>query len=317
MEIVPFTADHIPQAANLFIKKFQLLKERVPALPDDMSDPVQVSDRLEKALALNPGTAVVENGRLSGYIMWFIIPGFRAENRKAGYSPEWAHAAVDNRQAQVYQALYRSAAAHWQLAGCNTHAVTLLAGDAAVEKFWFWNGFGLSVIDAVRLCSSRLGMNPNPEIRIRPAENSDIPLLCEIEAEHWQHYTEPPVLMAAHPPDGEAQFAAFLSVENNSAWLAFDGSQLAGYLRLESGSTGAASIVRSSCTAAITGLYVRPQQRGKGIAAALLDSALEYYAHLGFRFCSVDFESFNPEASGFWLKHFAPVCQSVIRVPER
>jgi hypothetical protein len=49
----------------------------------------------------------------------------------------------------------------------------------------------------------------------------------------------------------------------------------------------------------------------------MLDAALRDYAARDFRRCSVDFESFNPEAAAFWLRYFEPVCYSVLRVPER
>lgn len=78
-----------------------------------------------------------------------------------------------------------------------------------------------------------------------------------------------------------------------------------------------AAIVESDTTIAITAAYTRPAYRGRGAALALLNAGLAYYAEQGIERCSVDFESFNPEAAAFWMKVFQPVCYSVIRVPER
>ena len=44
--------------------------------------------------------------------------------------------------------------------------------------------------------------------------------------------------------------------------------------------------------------------------------ALRHYAGEGVTTCAVDFEAFNPEATAFWLRHFTPVCFSLMRVPE-
>jgi hypothetical protein len=57
---------------------------------------------------------------------------------------------VAENKTAVYQALYRAAAAQWSAAGCQVHAITLLAQDEEAKQAWFWQGFGLTVVDAVR-----------------------------------------------------------------------------------------------------------------------------------------------------------------------
>ena len=76
------------------------------------------------------------------------------------------------------------------------------------------------------------------------------------------------------------------------------------------------AIVESEVAIAITGAYIRPAYRGQRAAAALLDAALRDYQARGLRYCAVNFESFNPAATAFWMKYFEPVCLSVVRVPE-
>jgi GNAT superfamily N-acetyltransferase len=122
--------------------------------------------------------------------------------------------------------------------------------------------------------------------------------------------------MAAFEADDAAAFATFLEQSRNSVWLALSDGEEAAYMRFEERSFGAASIVGSERTVAITGAFTRPEHRGKGAAVALLDAALRDYASRGFTCCSVDFESFNPEAAAFWMKYFEPVCFSMLRVPE-
>jgi len=79
----------------------------------------------------------------------------------------------------------------------------------------------------------------------------------------------------------------------------------------------AATALGPSQTIAITGAFVRAEQRGRGLAAALLRAALEDHRARGFHRCAVDFESFNPEAAAFWPRYFQPVCYSLMRIPER
>ncbi len=97
---------------------------------------------------------------------------------------------------------------------------------------------------------------------------------------------------------------------------ALEDGRLVGYLRLEGSSFGAADVVEAETTIAVTGEYVQPACRGRRLGAALLDAALRECAGRGYERCSVDFESFNPEAAAFWPKYFEPVCLSVLRIPE-
>jgi ribosomal protein S18 acetylase RimI-like enzyme len=76
------------------------------------------------------------------------------------------------------------------------------------------------------------------------------------------------------------------------------------------------AMVESDHTIGITGAYVQPAYRGRKAAVALLDAALRDYAQRGFTCCTVNFESFNPEAAAFWMKYFELVGLSLMRVPE-
>lgn len=311
IEIVPLERKHVSDAASLFTDGYRDLRQTIPALPGRMAEPESCSARLEGLAASNSGVVALEGGRLVGYLGWFVIDSFRT----AGYCPEWAHA-VEKSSPGVYWVLYRAAASCWVAAGCNTHAINLLAHDTRAVYTWFWNGFGLTVVDAIRSLEP-WGAPPRPAYYscagLRPA---DADALAVLEAEHCRHYREAPVLMEPHAPDPAEVFSQFLSDPCNSAWLVEHESQPAGYIRFESRSFGAASIVQDPGTVAITGAYVRPAFRGQGAAPSLLDAFLRSFKEQGFERCSVDFESFNPEAAAFWLKYFDPVCLSVIRVPE-
>lgn len=280
-----------------------------------MQDPAQVKTYLEGLLASSPGLVALEGSRLVGYLGWFIVNNFRRTDQKAAYCPEWGHAAVAGIQPRVYRALYRSAATQWASQGCRVHAITLLAGDPATEKVWFWNGFGLTVVDAIRK-TQPLSLAAPTDFSIRKASREDAEALSVLDAEHWRHYAAAPIFMVPQTPDDAASFASFTDQPESSVWLALQAGYPAGFMRFESDSDGASAVLQSKDTIAITGAYIRPENRGRQLASAILDAALQYYAGLGFEHCSVDFESFNPEAAGFWMKYFEPVCLSVVRVPE-
>lgn len=314
MDIVTFSPDHLDAAAALFVAQFKALRAEVPALPDAMASEDHVAGHIARIMGTCEGVAAVEDGRLAGYMGWYIVEGFRDTERKTAYCPEWAHAAGGDRPA-VYRALYRAAAAQWTAAGCHAHAVTYLARDPELEQIWYWNGFGLTVVDAVRPLQP-LALTRALGIDVRKATGADAEILCELDAEHRRHYSAPPTLMAPRARRDAAGWVEFVREPKNAVWLAFAGGVPAGLMMFEGSSEGAADIVNAETTIAITGAYVRPAYRGRRAAPALLDAAQRDYTGRGFERCAVDFESFNPEAAAFWVKYFEPVALSAIRVPE-
>ena len=316
MHILPLTQSHIPEAAELFAAGFRRLRKSVPALPEHMEDPACAAGQLDVLLAHSAGIAAFSGGRMVGYLGWWLVDGFRGTQRKAGYVPAWAHALAEPQDAAALGMLYEAAAGAWYEAGCHAQAATLLADDPLTHRFWFWNNFGALVIDAVRPLTP-LGI-PQPQgMALRKATTADAELVSMLEAEHWQHYSKPPVLMVANAASGPAECAALLADPANCFWLAFEKNEAMGYLRFEPTGEGSSEVLKGAGTIACTGAYVRPRFRGRGAAPALLDAALRGFAEAGLQRCSVDFETFNPQASTFWMKYFTPVCLSVMRVPER
>ena len=324
MHIIPFQTQHIEPAAALFCAGYRRLRAHVPALPTRMEDPAVVSQSLDWLISQRPMQAAVQDGRLIGFLGWILVDEFRNTARLGAYIPEWGWAVAAGADLPaVTRALYRAAACEMVAAGVNVHAITLLADDAAAREAWFWHGFGLTGIDAVRPLHEALPIRPPaPGVSLRAASAADLALLVEIEAEHWQHYAQPPTLMVASAPDGPAEFAQFVATPPNTAWLAFKDGILAGYLRLQSVIQGGAAVLNSQETIGITGAYVRPAYRGLGLAPALIEAARQYYAAQtaphgpAFTCLAVDFESINPEAAAFWPRYFTPVTFSLIRVPE-
>jgi GNAT superfamily N-acetyltransferase len=315
MDIRPFRKEHIPAAAALFAQSFKTLRRSIPILPDRMEDQDRVVKKLGALMSACPGVVALESDIVIGYMGWHLVDRFRGTDRKAAYSPEWAHSAADVARPVIYRDLYRAASAQWAAAGCGIYALTLLAHDREIENTWFWNGFGLAVIDAIRSLEP-VSRHAPEGVQVRKATSDDVNTLVALEAEHAQHYVQPPVCMVPQPATDLKACITVLHNESSSYWLAEQDGAGIGFIRFEGKSFGAAEVVTAKTTIAITGAYVRPAYRGRGVAAGVLDAALRDYAERGFVRCAVDFESFNPEAAAFWVKYFEPVCFSVIRVPE-
>ena len=315
MEIVPFQPAFLPQASALFAQNFQRLRKAVPVLPDAVEGPWPAAEKLAWLFGFCPGIAALEDGKLIGYMGWFTVERFRGSARKGAYCPEWGHAALEGRKSEVYRAMYRAASAQWAAAGCQVHALTLLAHDPDAERTWFWNGFGLTVVDAIRPMVP-LGVSLAGDLCIRKATQEDAGVLSQLDAEHCQHYSHPPVLMPLPTNESPAEFAAFLAHPKNRIWLALDGETPVGFMRFTGGNFDAVEIINADTTVMINAAYVRPAYRGRRAAVLMLESAIREYAALGIERLAVNFESFNPEAALFWMRYFEPICLSVLRVPE-
>jgi GNAT superfamily N-acetyltransferase len=310
VEMVSFTSDHADEAESMFVSSLEAHRIDVPAVPVDLCGAGVVAGRLRDMT----GVAAIEEGRLLGYLTaWFPIEEFRGADRTGAYVPEWAHGVLEERRTTVERALYRAASAAWDAAGCDVHAITLLASPGAVDP-WFWSGFGMGTVDAIRPMEPLKSPVPTT-CTVRRATLNDVAVLVGLDLEHVRHYAAPPVFMV--PPDAmdEAAWTTFLSRPGNSAWLAEDGAGPFGFMRFDREFGGADSI-ESTTGVFISGAYVRTEHRGRAAASSILHAALRHYADEGMSFCAVDFEAFNPEATAFWLRYFAPVCYSLMRTPE-
>jgi len=315
MDIIAFRPELIAPSAALFVENFRRQRRANPLLPTHMENHDGICARIEEWASFCPGVAAVQDGELLGYMLWVEPDQFRGADRKGAYVAEWAHGAVPGMKNKIYRSLYREASSQWTAHGCGVHAISLLASDEEALQTWFWSGFGLTVVDALRSITPLYAPAP-AGLHIRKATPADANRLADIEAEHWRHYAAPPVYMRPQAPDDAAAFTTFLENSENGVWLALDDDITAGYMRFEGASEGAADVVADDATIACTGAYVRPAYRGRRISPALLDAALIDFSTRGYQRCAVDFESINPEASAFWMTHFKAVCYSLLRVPE-
>jgi len=317
IEVTPIHPVDYSQAAALFVQDYRRLREKIPVLSRRMDDMSWVESQLERLFNQCPGLAARQDGQLVGYLGWYIVPGFRGATRTGAYVPEWGHCAAAQVLPQVYQTLYQEATTIWTTAEARSHAITMLAHNRAERDFWFWNGFGLLVVDAIR--PMRPLEHPAPSaLIIRKAIPTDAAALHALDVEHRRHYTQPPVFMSPLQASvtSTQEWLEFLNQPENAVWIALAGETPAGFIRFDANYINGSAILEGESTVFICGAYVRPDYRGHGAASAILDAALQDYAGRGYQRCTLDFESVNPQASAFWLRYFQPVAYSLLRIPE-
>ncbi len=309
LEIVPLRDDHLEDAAALVTARYRALRERAPSLPSRYEDVSSVLTPLRDLAGQAPGVVAMRNGRLVGFLLGMVISEFRG--KRATYSPEWANAADAEGGREIYREMYACLSARWVAEGCFTHLVTLLAHDREVIDAWHWLGFGLAAVDAIRDLTPMQGTSA--DVAIRRAGLADVEQAMTLSHALQRHLAAAPIFLRSVEKQGRTFHEQWLADSANALWLAYRGREVVACIGLEPASSDACYIIRDEKTISITSAFTTEGERSKGIGAALLNHSLNWARSLGYQRCAVDFEPQNVPAVRFWLRHFQPVCYSLIR----
>jgi GNAT superfamily N-acetyltransferase len=238
-----------------------------------------------------------------------VMPSFRG--KRTVHVPEWAHAAQEKGRRRIYQEMYAHLAGRWVADGCFVHLITLLADDAVASETFFWLGFGLQCVDALR-GMSRPG-SAAVDVSVRKADHRDLSIVVAFDCALLEHLWSSPILLPPSDTASRETVEAWLMDPRQAIFLAGPPRDPAAMLHVQPANPSAAFIISDPKTASIKAMFTREPLRTRGIGAALLDGALDWARNHGYERCAVDFESQNLSGSRFWLRHFRPVCYSMRR----
>ncbi len=305
MHIVDFTHAHIPEAAALAVANYEEERRLVSVLPHITAVP-DLTPFADNGL----GVAAFNGGILVGF-MGFYSPFDNAFTTyaKGTFSPIHGHGAIAADRENIYKRLYQAAADKLVKVGVSSHAIALYAHDAAAQNAFFTCGFGLRCIDAVREMESIPQALPCPCVS-RELSKSEAILVRQLRHLLSAHLAESPCFM-------------YQSSDTVEAWLTRAENRNSRLFAMQSGDKVIAFIEvmddgENFATEApdmknICGAFCLPEYRGKGIMQNLLNFTISTLKAEGYTHLGVDFESFNPTAYGFWLKHFTAYTHSVVR----
>jgi len=189
--IKPFTRQHIKEAAVLATNRYVTLRRSVPWLPAQYEDVASIQDQLNEISRERPGVVAIDNGLLVGFLIAHLFPSFRG--KRAVYSPEWTNAASSGHSNRIYQDMYAVLSDKWVKEQCLCHLVTLFADDSSAIEGWFWEGFGMISVDALR------DLDPVEEKelegQVRPATLDDIDALLILADELRDHVGSGPTFL--------------------------------------------------------------------------------------------------------------------------
>lgn len=302
---------HLDACVTLFMENLSRQAAKTPALATGHIDPADVRERLARLMEEAGGTVLTDEAGVVGYMAGWEIGDFFGSPR-GSYTPEWAHATRSGTGREAGQALYRASGQYWVDHGCRVHVANLFHADTQARDAFSWNGFGYLCIDAVRRVEPIEATLPDG-FCIRPARSADGAAVLSMASCVNQHLILSPVFRASSEEDTLEDAARWIEGAGCHTWIAWKGDRPVGYMKCEPVEDGAAWIVRGPRSFAINGAYVDPAERAGGIAQALLSAIMTWAVESGMERCSVDCEAANIEGARFWLRHFQPVCVSMLR----
>jgi GNAT superfamily N-acetyltransferase len=312
LEIVLLRDEHLADAAALVTARYQALREPVPSLPARYEDISSILPLLRDLAGQAPGVVAMRDGRLAGFLLEMVLPEFRG--KRSVYSPEWANVVDGEDGGEIYREMYARLSARWIADGCFIHLIILLAHNRQATDAWHWLGFGLAAVDAIRDLTPVQGTIANVEIRRAGLEDVEEAMALD-QALHRHLAAAPVFLVDEH---GSEFYEQWLVKSANALWLAYRGGEVVACMGLEPSNPKACYIIRDEKTISITSAFTRESERNQGVATALLNHSLDWARSVGYQRCAVDFEPQNLSAACLWLRHFQPICYSLIRhVDER
>ena len=305
-----FGPAHVEAAANLLLARIEELRADVPCLPSPAGH--RLDDLLRGAAVHGVGVAAVENDRLAGYLVGLGVDGLRGP-RTAAYVPEWSWAVSADAPPDLFTHLYESVASGWVGRGWLRHLVTALPLGGPIDRQLSWLGFAPCVLDAVRDLGEPMNRQEPDAVEIAAATDADLRQLAELRDLLDDHLGASPTFLHRDTSSAAGTVAGWLHDTDDRVFVARAGLEVVAFVRLAAEGDGVAEIVGGPEVVHVVAACTRPEWRSRGVAEALLASALSDARERGYRVAAVDFETANPLARRFWTRFFNPVCVSYER----
>lgn len=309
-EITPLEREHLARGADLVLRRYRQLRSHAPNLPERYASEAVVTGLLDEVVETGLGAVAIQDGDLIGLLGASFLPSIFG--RPGAYSPEWANAVVGSADGQrVTDALYTYLAPRWRARGCHSHWVSLFADDDRGLACWNWLGFGMVSVDAVR--GLEPPGTPHAVAEVRIARIDDLPHVLRLDQRLYVHLSGSPIYLHDDSRPTAEDYRRWLAGDGPAVWIAEQDHQITAYLTIGPAPEDVCTIVQDEGTASIIAAYTDEAKRGEGVAAALLERALEWARSHGYHRCAVDFEPMNPLARRFWSRYFTPVVFTVVR----
>lgn len=314
MKFEDLNYNHIEAAAKIAVHEYFEERQAVEILPDgDYFDlfSKMISELVEHKL----GVVAIQNGQVAGFLTCLRPWEKHFGNTPGTFSPVHAHGAVKQDRRRIYSLLYQKAAEKWVMQGILSHAIAVYAHNTDAVDSFFWNGFGIRLIDAIRPVQP-INANSISNVVYSELPTEEIGAVVPLKNKLIEHLRKTPAFIPLFFSMDSHKIEEENKRRNSRYFVARVNGDLAAFLEIMA--SGENFACDAPDMANICGAYMFPQYRGTGIYSGLLAYVMETLGNEGYSRCGVDFESFNPTASGFWTKYFTPYTYGLTRrVDER
>lgn len=302
-------SNHIEEAARLAIAEYYEECAAVPILPDEEYFEL-ICGLLSKMIDHNLGVAAIEDGKLTGFLTCYKPWNNHFGTILGTFSPVHAHGTVRENRRRIYSELYQAASEKWIKQGVLSHAIALYTHNKEAIDSFYWNGFGLRCVDAIR------GIEPIeccefPDIYFQELPKDELEQIVPLKNLLIKHLQSTPMYMPLFFQKDIAKLKEENEDRNSRYFVAKDRGEAVAFIEIMGSGENFACEAQGMTN--ICGAFMQPKYRGSGLYTALLAFLIKTITAEGFTRCGVDFESLNPTASGFWTKHFTPYTFSVTR----
>lgn len=312
MSILTFenmNSNHIEDAARLAIAEYYEERAAVPILPEGEYFDI-ICKLLTQLIDHNLGVAAMENGKLTGFLTCYKPWNNHFGTTLGTFSPVHAHGTVKENRCRIYSELYQAASEKWIKQGVLSHAIALYSHSKEAADSFYWNGFGLRCVDAIR------GIEPIecrefPDTTFQVLPKDELEQIVPLKNLLIKHLQSTPMYIPLFFQKDIAKLKEENERRNSRYFVAKDRDETVAFIEIMGSGENFACEAQGMTN--ICGAFMQPQYRGSGIYTALLSFLIRTITAEGFTRCGVDFESFNPTASGFWTKYFTPYTYSVTR----
>ncbi|TJZ64732.1 GNAT family N-acetyltransferase [Chitiniphilus eburneus] len=306
MRVIDFSTAHIPQAMQIIAQDYAVERCHVPALPalDAVPDLAPFAHN-------GLGVAAFDGDTMLGFLCSVgpFSQAFGSTDAVGVFSPLHGNGAIMAHRAETYARMYQVAARKWARAGASSHGICLYAHDAAAEAQLWRYGFGLRCIDAIREIGPEVVLSPHG-IDIAELAPADHRLVYPLHIQLDRHMADSPTFVLRGSPS-ESEFMEEAGNDGSRFFAARHDGKVVAFMRV--GGEGETFIGQTPGMTHVFGAYCLPAYRATGLSGVLLGRVIATLHGEGHTRLSVDFESINPAATGFWLKHFSAYTHSVVR----
>lgn len=288
LEIRPFSAEHLDDAARLLAARHKRHRAAEPLLAETVDFRAQIERELSAPNAR--GVVAVAGGEVTTYLIGQLSEDGRAVVDLAG------HAAAD---VEALRDLYAELAQGWVDADCVRHAVYVPASDKALIDVWFRLAFGLQFRLAVRETSPEPPVDAGVEIRLGTPD--DLAEAVGFDRLLWEHQVRAPSFSGLSVPSEDEVREGWLETLSDSNFVHFIAQRtgrIVGHALLYRRPTGDLRIPEQNIDLAHAATVL--DVRGSGVGLALTAHILAWAHEAGYRSMTTDWREVNLLSSRFW-----------------